>query len=247
MRWKPGFLIFLTIIVLIPIVMGANVVIHEGVCQGNETFLFGIFQKNDTHISSNPNFYNYSVCYPQSITVNLRTGNCGSGENFILGLYQQNNSHISITEEYFNYSLCSSNIICGILPSCGGTSVGSLYQADDSHWGDTNYFNQTLCCIKFPEATSVEGGGVVIDIEDEEEVEEIEEKLKIDIRKIADKIKDMGKEIIFFFAIFLFMVFIYKKKEKCYYCKKKFKVKDLLLYKNRNCCKSCYEAQKGKE
>ena len=225
--------------------MGANVVIRTA-CLPSESALFSVYTSNDTHVAQ-PGYFSNQVCYPKEIIVNLRTGNCNSEENCIFSQFSQNDSHISSCN-FFNYSLCSPNINCRLTTSsCDSVSLGSLHQADNSHWGDTNYFNQTLCCLKFPETTSVGGGGVVIDIEDEEEVEEIEEKLKIDIRKIADKIKDMGKEIIFFFAIFLFMVFIYKKKEKCYYCKKKFKVKDLLLYKNRNCCKSCYEAQKGKE
>ncbi len=245
-------LILLGIFILIsvaPIIMGANVTIRSGSCQVNETFLFSVFQPNDTHISVSQDFFssNYSVCYPKGITVNLRDA-C-IGENPILSLYQPNNTHVSVTRGYFNYSLCSSDIICELTTTCLGVIVGSLYQKNDSHWGDVNYFNQTLCCVDFREEGGGGGGGGA-EIEVEEPVEPIEPEIevpKITIRKIAEKIKEIGKELLLMFFMVLFIVFVYTKKERCYYCRKKFKKKSLFLYKNKTCCKNCYKLQKAKE
>jgi hypothetical protein len=228
------------LIILILLMSGVNAIIREGNCSSGETFLFSVFQPNDTHISSSQDFYNYSVCYPESITVNFVEGDCGPDENLILSLYQPNDTHISITKGYFNYSLCSPNVICGRPPSCAGISVGSLYQGDDSHWGDVGYFNNTLCCVKFPEATSK------AEVEKPEEPKD-EEPRMIVIRKIAEKIKEIGKEIGFILFGILLIVFVYVKKDKCYYCRKNFKRKDLVLYKNKSCCKNCYKIQKAKE
>ncbi len=230
--------------------MEANVTIRSGLCQANETFLFSIFQSNDTHISIGENFFNHSVCYPEIIAINLRGDSCPSGENIIFSLYKSNDTHISATEGYFNYSLCSPDLTCGLTTICSGTTIGSLYQADDSHWGDINYFNQNLCCVDFPIVTGgPSGGGVGIDIEEPEELiePEIEEPKAITIKKIAEKIKEIGKELVLMFFMILFVVFVYVKKERCYYCRKKFKKKSLVLYKNKTSCKNCYKVQKAKE
>ena len=245
-------LILLGIIALIlaPTVMGSSVAVYNGSCQATETFLFSVFQENDTHIAIGPDFFNYSVCYPEIIAINLRGYACPSGENIVLSLFQQNDTHVSVTEGYFNHSLCSSDITCGLTTVCSGTTIGSLFQAEDSHWGNIDYFNRTLCCVNFPvEGGGPSGGGSVIDIEEEvEEPEEPEVEVpKITIRRIAEKIKEIRKELILVFFMALFMVFVYVKKERCYYCRKKFKRKSLILYKNKNCCKNCHGVQKAKE
>ncbi len=248
-------LIFLGIITLILIaqgVMGSNVIIREGLCQSSETFIFSVFQPNDTHISSSSDFFNYSVCYPEGININFREGNCNSNENLIFGLYQPNDTHISTTSSYFNYSLCSPNIICIKYSPCDGVTIGSIYQGDNSHWAGVGYFNHTLCCMKFPGTWTGGGEGAehtTVPTE-EPDLEEPERRIPeffsiVPIGKIL--FDEVGGKFVLIFFMILCIGFVFIKKKRCYYCKKKFRRKDLVLYKNRSYCKNCYQMEKAKE
>ena len=156
--------ILLIFLMMIPMVM-ADTTIRNGTCNAGETCLFSMFEMNDSHIG-NCGYFNYSVCYPTTITRTYSNESCAAGYTFILNAYQENNSHVSSTEDYFNYSLCSDNFSsCTLRAVCnaGEQGIVSLYQENNSHVAEVGNYTNNLCCnndtVVAPVVPLTGGGG----------------------------------------------------------------------------------------
>ncbi len=158
------------LVLLIPTVFA--ITIREGSCNSDESCLFSMFQKNDSHIAR-CDYYNYSFCYIPGKSVMLRDGICNLGESCILSQFQPNNSHAAQCN-YFNYSLCiNGNWTVDLTDaSCSiGEPLFSLYQENNTHVANLSYYNYTLCLRENPGVTGEPSSGGVSARSEEEAYE----------------------------------------------------------------------------
>ncbi len=198
-------LIFISFLA-IPIISASIV---DGNCPIGETCMFSMYQNNDSHIGE-CNFYNYSVCYPETINVSLET-TCSVG-NCILSQYRQNSSHVAACN-YFNYSLCVQGANCSI-GTVRSYEIVTLYNYNNSHVGDIGFFDYTLYCGNITPIVPVTppsvGGGLSTPIITE--VKEIIKEVPVVVTEAIEVVKKVPWPI-WFVVCFLFL-FGWKRRKK---------------------------------
>jgi len=124
----------------------ALAVTRENGCNSGETEMFSLYDEENSHIAK-PGFFNYSVCYPEPIEINLTEGNCTGNQFFVLSQYKINDSHVSAEKSFYNYSLCAS-VECTITSEVCPRDyhMASLNKLNNSHLGNYSEYQYKLCC-----------------------------------------------------------------------------------------------------
>ena len=96
-----------------------NITLRDGSCNAGENFILSFFKPNNTHISTQQGFYNYSLCV-EGTTCEIGTS-CYR-EHKIISINKEENSHVG-EYLYYELGLCCGQVVKGISGAPGVTPV----------------------------------------------------------------------------------------------------------------------------